>query len=187
MDRQAEGAGAHRDSLTDAPHADNSERLAADAVPEHAARAPPVPVARAHQLLALGEAAGDGDDQRHRHVRGVLGQHAGRVGDDDAARARRLQVDMVHTRAEIGDQLQPFACVSDQVGIDVVGDGRDQHIAIGHRSFKRGAVHLLVHAVQRCVEQLGHARHYGIGQLARYDHLGVGHPGQLASCVRHGA
>ena len=43
---------------------------------------------------------GDGEDQRHGHVGGVLGQDARRVGDGDAALAGGLEVDVVDAGAE---------------------------------------------------------------------------------------
>ena len=47
-----------------------------------------------------------GQHQRHRHVGGVLGQHARRVGDDDAALARGVEIDVIDAGAERGDQLE---------------------------------------------------------------------------------
>ena len=58
-------------------------------------------------------------DQGHGHVGGVLGQHAGRVGDDDAAAGGGGDVDIVDAGAEIGDQLQLRAGLGDQAGVDL--------------------------------------------------------------------
>jgi hypothetical protein len=55
---------------------------------------------------ALGEPPRHGQDQRHRHVGGVFGQHARRVGHGDAALDRGGDVDVVDAVAEVGDQLE---------------------------------------------------------------------------------
>ncbi len=57
--RQAEGRRTPRNRPTDPAHADNAELLAADAMPQHAGRAPAGPGARPHQLLSLGQPPGD--------------------------------------------------------------------------------------------------------------------------------
>src|SRR6185503_7858970 len=89
MHLQAEGTRAARDRLPDAAHADDAEPLAPDAVPEHPGRRPAAPLAVGGEHgRALGEPAWHGEDQRHRHVRGVLGEYARRVGHRDAALKR---------------------------------------------------------------------------------------------------
>ena len=47
-----------------------------------------------------------GEDKRHRHVGGIFGQDARRVGNGDAALERGFDVDVVHAIAEIRDQLE---------------------------------------------------------------------------------
>ena len=108
VDLQAEGLARARHRLADPAHADDAEPLAVDAVAEHPGRRPAVPLAVAvlQDVRAFDQTARHGEDQRHGHVGGVLGQHARRVGDDDAAVARRLEIDIVDAGAEIGDQLQ---------------------------------------------------------------------------------
>ena len=167
--RQAEAPGAARQRPADPAHAQDAEALAPDPVAEHGRRAPALPFARAHQPLALGDPARYGEDQRHRHVRRVLGQHAGRVGHRDAAFARRGEVDMVDAGAEGGDQAQPRAGLGHDALVDPVGHGRHQHV--GHLAGldQLGARHRLVVAVQARVEQFHHAGLDGVRQLAGHD------------------
>jgi hypothetical protein len=66
--------------------------------------------------------------QRHHHVGGIFGHDAGRVRHQDAALPGGGHVDMVETRAIVGDQFQLLARCADQAGVDLVGDGRHQHI-----------------------------------------------------------
>ena len=92
VDLQAEGARAPRHRLADAAHADDAEPLAPDAVAEHPGRRPAGPIlVRGQHLGAFDQPARHRQDQRHGHVGGVLGQHARRIGDGDAAlnRGRR--------------------------------------------------------------------------------------------------
>ena len=96
-------------------------------------------------------------DQRHRHVRGVLGQDAGRVGDGNAATKRAGNVDMIDPIAEIGDQLHLLAGLGDHGRVDLVGDGRHQNVRLAHRLDDIGLRHRLVFEVEASVEQLAHA------------------------------
>ena len=169
-DIEPEAARAMRHRLADPAHADNAQLLAADAVAEHARRTPALPLARPHQLLALGEAARHREDERHGHVGGIVGEHAGRVGDDDAARARGFQVDMIHARAEIGEQFQFFACARNQLRIERIGDRRHQHVAGCHGSGQLVAGKGVIVGIERDIEQFGHALFDGGGELSRDDH-----------------
>ncbi len=81
---------------------------------------------------------------------------------------------MVHPRAVIGDQLQPVARRCDEVGVDRVGDGGDQHVAVPDGGEQRIAVELGIVRVQRRVEQFGHPRLDPVGQAARHDDLRAG-------------
>jgi hypothetical protein len=114
-----------------------------------------------------------GQDQRHGHVGGVFGQNLWRVGDGDAARMRGLDIDIVDAVAEIGDQAQLAVGLVDDVGGDVVGDGRNQHVG-GARGF-RDLVgrHRRVVEIDPRVEQLAHPRLDRIRQLARYHDEGL--------------
>ena len=72
----------------DAAEADDAELLAAQLGAEHEVERPALPAAAPDQALAFGQPARDAEDQRPGEIGGRLGQHVGRVGDDDAALAR---------------------------------------------------------------------------------------------------
>ena len=101
-------------------------------------------------------------NQRHCHVGGVLRQHAGGVGDGNAATERAGDVDMIDPIAEIGDQPHLIARLRDHRRIDVVGDGRHENVSLAHRLDDLGLRHRLVLEVEPGVEQLAHA---GLDQL----------------------
>ncbi len=76
---------------------------------------------------------------------------------------------MVDPGAEIGDQLQPVARGVDDVRVDLVGDGRHEHVAIGNGGLQFVTRKSLVARRQRHVEQFGHARFDMRHQLAGDD------------------
>ena len=83
------------DGLADAAEADDAERLVAELGAEQALLLPAL-------LLHRRVGGGDRPRQREHQREGVLGDAdavaAGRVGDDDAAGARGLEVDVVDAR-----------------------------------------------------------------------------------------
>jgi hypothetical protein len=89
---------------------------------------------------------------------------------------------MIDPGSETGDQLQPFARRREHIGVDPVGDGRHQHVAVGHRGLEVIGAIGLVMSRQGHIEQL---RHPGLDrrhQLAGDDDagalwalLGIGH------------
>ena len=87
--------------------------------------------------------------------------------------ARGRDVDIVHPGAEIGDQLQVRAGLGDQAGIDMVGDGGNQHSAVAMASASCAPGHGRVVQVQAGVEQLAHPRFHLFRQLAGDDHQGL--------------
>ena len=144
-------------------------RLPAKARAHEGGGRPALPFAGLHHGKAFGDAPGDGHDQRHHHVGGVLGHHAGGVRHQNAALPGGGDVDMVDARAVIGDQLQLFAGLRDQPGVDVVGDGRHQHIGARHGGGQLVAAHLGVGVAQLDVEQFLHPRLHRLGQASRDD------------------
>ena len=62
--------------------------LPRSSMPSMKSSAQALPGARPHQPIALADTPRDAEDQRPRELRDRLGEHVGRVGDDDAARAR---------------------------------------------------------------------------------------------------
>ena len=178
VDLQPERLGAPRKGLADAAHADDAEPLAGDPAPQHPGRRPSGPFRGGDRPRPLDDAARDGENERHRHIRCVLGQDAWRVGDGDAAFGGGGDVDVVDAIAEIGDQLHLLAGKANQLRVDAVGDGRNQHVGGGERSCEFAPRHRLVVDVEPGVEQFAHARFDDVGQFARDDHERFlpGHP-----------
>ena len=125
----------------------------------------------AQQPLALREPARHREDERHRHVRRVLGQHARRVGHQDAALARCGQVDVIDAGPEARDQLQVGAGVGEEGAVDRVGHRRHQHVGFRHRLCHGLAVERPIVLIESGVEKLHHARLDLLGETSRHDHL----------------
>ena len=153
------------------PHADDAEALAPDPVAQHGGGRPALPVAAAQQPLALGEPARHREDQRHGHVRRVLGQHPRRVGHQDAALPGRGEVDVIDAGAEARDQLEVRAGLADQVAVDGVRHRRHEHVGLGHGLRHRLAVERPIVLIESGVEKLHHARLDLLGETPRHDHL----------------
>ena len=118
---------------------------------------------------AFGQPARHRNDQRHGHVGGVFGQHARRIGDEDRAVPRRLQVDIVDAGAELGDQLEIGAGLAQHRPVDAIGNGRHQHIGDLDRVDQLFAREGLVFEIEPCVEKLAQPRLHHVGELARDD------------------
>ncbi len=177
VDLQAEGERPLGHRPADPAHADDPELLAAQAPAQHPGGGPAVEAAGAHHPVALGEAPLGGEDQGQGDVGGILGQHAGGVGDGKARGHGGGDVDVVDPRPEVGDQLQVGARPRDQLRVDPVGDGRGEHVRPRHGVGERLRAHRNVVWVQLDVEQLAHPGLDRVGQLAR-DHdfrLAMGH------------
>ena len=167
--REAEATGAARHGLPDSAHADDAQPFAPDTMAKHESRRPARPFAGANHPFAFRQAAGCGEDQGHGHVRRVFGQDTRRIGDDDRAFIRGIQIDIVDPRTEGGDQLEPFASLFDQRRVDPVGYRRDQHVGLLHRRHNFGARHRRVVQIETHFEQFHHPRFDRIGEFARYD------------------
>ena len=75
------------------------------------------------QPLALGHPPCDHQDQGHRQVGGGVGQHAGRVGHDHAARRAGGDVDVVEPDRDVGDDLR-LGAASRKALVDLVRQQR---------------------------------------------------------------
>ena len=106
-DLHPERARPRRDGAADLAVADDPERLALQPAAEHEVDRPRPRLARADQPLALPHPARDREQQRDREVGRRVGQDAGRVRDDHAARAGRVHVDVVVADRDVGDDAQP--------------------------------------------------------------------------------
>ena len=126
---------------------------------------------------ALHHPPGRGQNEAHGEVGAVFGEHARRIGDDNAARMGGGHVDVVDADTEVGEELELVAGAGDDLGIDSVGDGRGQHVGAVHRRHQGLGVHGCVVEVEFGVEQLAHTRLHRIGELARDDdfRLASGH------------
>ncbi len=169
VDAHVKAAGAPGDGLTDSAHAEDAEALAGDPVAEHPGRRPTGPLAGAQGPLALGQPARHRQDQRHGHVRGILGQNVRRVGDGDAEAVRGPDIDVVDARAVVGDELDPPLRRIEDFGVDPIGDGRNQHVGGAHSLGQTLRVHRLVVQIETDVEQLHHSCFNDVGELSRYD------------------
>jgi hypothetical protein len=116
-------------------------------------------------------------DQRHGHVGRIFGEHARGVGDSDAASHRRLDIDIVDTGAEIGDEFEPIARLADHCLVDAVGNGRDQDLGLLDRLDQLGAAEGVVVRVEPGIEQLHHPGLDHVRELAGDDDQGfaLGH------------
>jgi hypothetical protein len=116
---------------------------------------------------ALGQPPRHGEDQRHGHVGGILGEDARRVGDQDRAVPRRLEIDIVDAGAELGDQLEVGAGLAQHPPVDAVGDGRHQHVGGFGGVDQLLARERLVVEIELCVEKLPKTRLHHVRELAR--------------------
>jgi hypothetical protein len=71
---------------------------------------------------------------------------------------------MIDPIAEIGDQPHLLSRLRDHRRIDVVGDGRHEHVGLTHRLDDLGLGHSLVFEVEPGVEQFAHP---GLDQLGQ--------------------
>ncbi len=177
MHRQAKTFGTARQCPADAPHANNAKPLAPDTMPQHGCWRPATPFAAADHAFTFGHATRYRKNQRHRHVGGVFGQDIGCVGHGDAARPCGLQIDMVNTRPEIGDQAQIRPRMGKNGGIDSVRHRRDKNIGLFDRLDQFGLGHRDIVDVQTCIKQFHHAGFNRFRQFAGHDDEGffLGH------------
>ena len=170
VDLQAECARSTSDGLPDAPHADNPKALAPNAMTEHPGRRPAGPVLVSGQdVRTFDQPARHRQDQRHGHVGGVLGQHARRIGDGNAALNRARDVYIVDAVAKIRDELELLARFAEHRGVYPVGDGGHENVGDFHRLGQLTLRHRLVVGVEPGIEKFPHPQLDGIGQLTRHN------------------
>ena len=139
-DRRAERLEPPRDRHADASHADHADGAVAQRRPAQGIGAL-APFAGAQIALGLRQLADRAQEQADRGVGDLLGEHVGRVGDDDAAARGRGDVDMVVADAEARDDVEVG-----QPGHERIVDR--QHRRDGHRAHmaERGKTRLAVRA-----------------------------------------
>ena len=99
--------------------------LPASRRPEHELEAPALPPSGPHEPVPFGDSSRDVEDERPRDVGRRVGQDVRRVGDDDPARARRGDVDVVVADGDVRDDAEPV-CVREQLGVHHVHEHRKQ-------------------------------------------------------------
>ena len=169
VDRQAEGLGPAGDRLTDAAHADDAQPLSGDAPPQHPGGGPARPVAAGDHMGSLDHAPRHGENQRHGHVGGILGEDARRIGDGDAPFDGGGHIDIVHPIAEIGDELQPLPRLFDERAVDPVGDGGHKDIGCRHGGGEIRRAHGGVRFIEARLEQLAHPGLDDLGEFSGDD------------------
>ena len=112
----------------DAADADEAELLAAQLHAEHVIERPAAPLAGAHHALAFAEPPRDREDQAPGEIGARVGQHVGRVGHDNAARAAGGDVDVVVADGDVGDDLQLRPGGIEHRGIDRFGEQADDRV-----------------------------------------------------------
>ena len=103
--RNARGLEPASDRLADPAHADDPDL----AIPQRADAQGKLlrhPEAGAQIAIGLDEFAQGRDQQPHRDVGDLFGQHVRRVGDDDVVFARVIGIDVIVADAEAGDDLE---------------------------------------------------------------------------------
>ena len=107
-DRHAERLKPARDGDADAAHADQADGAVAQRRPAQRIVAL-APFAGAQMAFGLRQLAHRAQEQADRGIGDFLGEHVGRVGDDDAAPRRGVGVDVVVADAEAGDDVRGSA------------------------------------------------------------------------------
>ena len=174
VDLHPERAGAPSHGLADAAHAQDAKAAATDPAAKVGHGGPALPFTCLHFSEALGDAAGDGEDQGKGHIGGIFGDHAGGVGDEDAALAGRCHINMVHPCPVISDEFQAIAGLCQHGRIYDVGESGDQNVAALHGGCELVAGHAGVGIAQVYVEQLFHAGFNRGRQASRDDHIQAG-------------
>ena len=120
----AKGGRAGRDGSANPAAADDAELLAAELHAQHEVQRPALPAASPHQPLAFRQPPRHRQNQRPREFRGRLREHVRCVRDDDPARLRGGDVDVVVAHGDVRDDFQ-IGCATHHVCRD--GVGQDAH------------------------------------------------------------
>ena len=155
----------------DAPGADHGEGGAVDVDADPALRLPRAPSAVDDVAVGLDDAPRDGEHERPGEVGRRVGQDVGRVADLDAARRRRLDVDVVEADRVVGHRAQLRRGV-DQLGVDPVDEQRQQPLGLGDAGEQRVARGRHVARPDLEVVLGGEALERIAGQLARDEDMG---------------
>ena len=105
----------------------------------------------------------------HCHVRRVFGHDPGGVGYHDPASVGLFDLDVIKSRAVIGNQLELRTRLGNQRRVDTVRQCRHQNIRRLHRSGQLIAAHWCIIRPQGNIEKLGHTGLNVFGQPSRND------------------
>ena len=149
--------------------------------PEHPGRRPAVPLVFRvlEEARAFREPARHRENERHRHVRGIFSENAGRIGDDDAAVPGGFQVDIVDTGPEIGDELQLLTRLAEHAResiLSVTVGTSTSALPVAANQLLPG--HGMIINIQFRIKQLAHPRFHHIRQSAGHNNQRFfgGHP-----------
>ncbi len=143
-----------RDRARDPAHADQAEGLAGHAGAHHVGRPPAGPFAVAQVALALAGAARDREQQRHREIRGAVGQHFRRVGDGKTRGFCRVQIDVIETNAVAAENPGAHIVHAEHLRGDLVAYRRQYRVRIAQRVLQFGHRHRVIVFVELGIEAL---------------------------------
>ncbi len=117
-------------------------------------------------MIAFAETPRRGQHQTHGAVGGGVGQHSGRVGDDDAPLGGRGHVDVVEAHRVVADGAQPGQSRVHHGTVDAVAQLRAEHVnAVGQPLLQCGGGQDLPH--HRELSAGGNQRRIGRRQRQR--------------------
>ena len=129
-DPHAEGGAASRHGTPEPAIPHDAELLAAQFGAQQEIKGPALPPAGADDAFGLAQPPRDGEDQREGEVRRGVGEHIGGVGDDNASRTCRRDVDVVVADRHVRDHAE-VASRLDDGGIDGIDHHADQSLLAG--------------------------------------------------------
>ena len=100
------------------PGPDDAERLAAQGLAEHELERERPRACAAQEPVSFGDAAEQRERERDRQLGDRVGQHVGRVRDEDVALARRLEIDVVDADAVVRDDAELRPGAVEQLAVD---------------------------------------------------------------------
>ena len=157
---RAERLGERRRRAPDPSGPDDAERLAAQRLAEHELERERPPRLPAQEPVSLGDAAEQRERERDRQLGDGVGQHVGRVRDEDVARARGFEIDVVDADAVVRDDAELRPGAVEQLAVDRRRQHREDSVdaldAVGERERLRER---LVHAGRQLAGDVDGRRH----------------------------
>lgn len=152
----------------------DSQALAGHMDAHHGGRAPDAPGVAADGPLALVSPAGSAENEQEGDIRGRIGQHVGRVADDDAPALAGLEVDVFVADRECGDDADRVRQPGDAVRRQLVGRTGQQGLASGGGRDDFVAGIEPIRGIEDHIVVAGKPRLDGGGQPAGHEHAGLG-------------